>query len=181
MFRRRVPLSFLGKAREFLWPRKGFSRIYSYLVQRVLRMPGSAYSLACGFACGVGVSFTPLLGFHMLLAFGLAYFLRGNMLTTFFGTMFGNPWTFPFIFVLLQATGEGLISYFGIANFSELANSDDEYRQYLVHFIPLMVGGMLMFVITWIISFSICYFGVVNWREHRARKRKQREKMEKRT
>ncbi|MEC7208930.1 MAG: DUF2062 domain-containing protein, partial [Pseudomonadota bacterium] len=76
MFRRRVPLSFSAKIREILWPRKGFARLYSYLVQRVLRMPGSAYSLASGFACGVAVSFTPLIGFHLLLAFGVA--LRGR-------------------------------------------------------------------------------------------------------
>ena len=114
MFRRRVPLSLLGKLREMLWPRKGFSRLYSYLVQRILRMPGSAYSLASGFACGVAVSFTPLLGFHLLLALGLAYFIRGNMATALLGTLFGNPWTFPLIFVLLQAIGEGLIYYFGL-------------------------------------------------------------------
>ena len=114
MFRRRVPLSFAGKIKEILWPRKGFSRLYSYLVQRVLRMPGSAYSLASGFACGVAVSFTPLVGFHLLLACGLAYFIRGNLATALLGTIFGNPWTFPLIFVLLQAIGEGLIHYFGL-------------------------------------------------------------------
>ena len=75
---------------------------------------GSAYSLASGFACGVAVSFTPLVGFHLLLACGLAYFIRGNLATALLGTIFGNPWTFPLIFVLLQAIGEGLIRYFGL-------------------------------------------------------------------
>ena len=104
MFRRRVPLSFTGRVKEILWPRKGFSRLYSYLVQRILRMPGSAYSLASGFACGVAVSFTPLVGFHLLLACGLAYFIRGNLATALLGTIFGNPWTFPLIFCLLYTS-----------------------------------------------------------------------------
>lgn len=181
MFRRRVPLSFSAKVREILWPRKGFSRLYSYLVQRVLRMPGSAYSLASGLACGVAVSFTPLIGFHLLLAFGLAYFVRGNMVTAFLGTLVGNPWSFPLIFVLLQAVGDGLINYFGITAFSGLASSDGVYDQFLAYFMPMAVGGMLMFVLFWIVSFSICYWGIVSWREHRLRKKQQRQQMEKTT
>ena len=124
MFRRREPLSFTGRVKEILWPRKGFSRLYSYLVQRVLRMPGSAYSLASGFACGVAVSFTPLVGFHLLLACGLAYIIRGNLATALLGTIFGNPWTFPLIFVLLQAIGEGLIRYFGFFSLKYRIKSD---------------------------------------------------------
>ena len=100
MFRRRVPLSFVGRVREMLWPRKGFSRLYSYLVQRVLRMPGSAYSLASGFACGVSVSFTPLIGFHLAFCWS-RFFMRANMCTAL-GTLFAIL-TFPLIFVLPQA------------------------------------------------------------------------------
>ena len=184
MFRRREPLSFAGKLKEFVWPRKGFSRIYSYLVQRVLRMPGSAYSLACGFACGTAVSFTPLIGFHLLLAFGIAYFLRGNMVTAFLGTLVGNPWTFPVIFVLLQAVGDGLITYFGITAFAGLDASDDVYSQFLAYFMPMAVGGVLMFSLSWIVSFSVCYWGIVSWREHRLRKkqlRKQQQEQERAT
>ena len=178
MFRRRVPLSFVGRVREMLWPRKGFSRLYSYLVQRVLRMPGSAYSLASGFACGVSVSFTPLIGFHLLLALGLAYFMRGNMATALLGTLFGNPWTFPLIFVLLQAIGEGLIHYFGLTILTTNPKVGDVYEQFLAYFIPMAIGGVLMFILSWPVSFTICYLGVVSWREHRLKKRKKKHQME---
>ena len=178
MFRRRVPLSFAGKVREMLWPRKGFSRLYSYLVQRVLRMPGSAYSLASGFACGVAVSFTPLLGFHLLLALGLAYFIRGNMATALLGTLFGNPWTFPLIFVLLQAIGEGLVHFFGLTIFSNTPEAGDVYRQFLTYFIPMAIGGVFMFILSWLVSFTIFYWGIVSWREHRMKKRQKKHQME---
>ena len=178
MFRRRVPLSFTGRVREILWPRKGFSRWYSYLVQRVLRMPGSAYSLASGFACGVAVSFTPLVGFHLLLACGLAYFIRGNLATALLGTIFGNPWTFPLIFVLLQAIGEGLIRYFGLFSESTTPEVGDVYGQFMAYFIPMALGGVLMFIVSWVISFSICYWGIVSWREHRMKKKHKKQHME---
>ena len=178
MFRRRVPLSFAGKVREILWPRKGFSRLYSYLVQRVLRMPGSAYSLASGFACGVAVSFTPLIGFHLLIAVGLAYFIRGNIGTALLGTLFGNPWSFPLIFVLLQTIGEGVISYFGLTVLSISPIKGDVYGQFLAYFIPMALGGVLLFILSWIVSFSICYWGIVSWREHRKKKRQKKQQME---
>ena len=47
-------------------------------------------SLASGFACGLRFLY-PLVGFHLLLACGLAYFLRGNLATALLGTIFGNP------------------------------------------------------------------------------------------
>ena len=178
MFRRRVPLSFAGRVKEFLWPRKGFSRLYSYLVQRILRMPGSAYSLASGFACGIAVSFTPLIGFHLLLGLGLAYFIRGNLATVLLGTMVGNPWTFPLIFVLLQAIGEGLIHYFGITNLVVPAEAGDVYGQFLIYFIPMAIGGVLMFFLSWLVSFLICYWAIVSWREHRKKKRQKKQPME---
>ena len=178
MFRRRVPLSFTGRVKEILWPRKGFSRLYSYLVQRVLRMPGSAYSLASGFACGVAVSFTPLVGFHLLLACGLAYIIRGNLATALLGTIFGNPWTFPIIFVLLQAIGEGVIRSFGFFSESTKPQVGDVYGQFMAYFIPMALGGVLMFLVSWVISFSICYWGIVSWRDHRMRKRHKKQHME---
>ena len=178
MFRRRVPLSFTGRVKEILWPRKGFSRLYSYLVQRVLRMPGSAYSLASGFACGVAVSFTPLVGFHLLLACGLAYIIRGNLATALLGTIFGNPWTFPLIFVLLQAIGEGLIRYFGLFSESTIPEVGNVYEQFMAFFIPMALGGVLMFTVSWVISFSICYWGIVSWREHRMKKKHKKQHME---
>ena len=55
MFRRRVPLSWKGRLREVILPRKGFSRLYSYMAQRVLRMPGTPYSLAAGLPAGSGI------------------------------------------------------------------------------------------------------------------------------
>ena len=178
MFRRRVPLSFVGRVKEILWPRKGFSRLYSYLVQRLLRMPGSAYSLASGFACGVAVSFTPLVGFHFLLACGLAYFIRGNMATALLGTIFGNPWTFPIIFVLLHEIGERLIHYFGLFSQLTIPEKGDVYGQFMAYFIPMALGGVLMFIASWVISFLICYWGIVSWREHRIKKRQKKKHME---
>ncbi|MFA7428785.1 MAG: DUF2062 domain-containing protein [Rhodospirillaceae bacterium] len=95
MFRRRVPLSFIHRTREYFWPRAGFRRALTYLWHRLARMPGSHSAIAAGFASGVAVSFLPLNGLHFLLAALLAWMVRGNILASALGTFVGNPWTFP--------------------------------------------------------------------------------------
>ena len=67
LFRRKKPSMFSGVA-SFFWPQKGFMRGWIYLMLRILRIRSSDYSLAAGIASGVAVSFTPLIGFHFVLA-----------------------------------------------------------------------------------------------------------------
>jgi uncharacterized protein (DUF2062 family) len=64
MFRRRKPLSVLKQLRAVIWPERGFRRLFSYLFQRIIRLPGTPASIASGFASGVAASFTPFLGLH---------------------------------------------------------------------------------------------------------------------
>ena len=144
MFRRRVPLSWRARLREIILPRKGFSRLYSYMAQRVLRMPGTPYSLAAGFACGVAVSFTPLIGFHLVLAAVLAYLMRGNVIASWAGTIVGNPWTFPFIFILLHKVGIYLSETIGLNNWFLAGDGLNTYGQFAQHFFPLVIGGMVL-------------------------------------
>ncbi len=79
----------------WLWPRAGWRRTGRYLLGRVSRMPGTPRAIAAGAATGVAVSFTPLLGGHILLALALAHALRANLMAAALGTLAGNPWTFP--------------------------------------------------------------------------------------
>ena len=85
----------------WFWPRAGWRRTGRYLLGRVSRMPGTPHAIAAGAATGVAVSFTPLLGGHLLLALALAYVLRANLMAAALGTLVGNPWTFP---LMLAAT-----------------------------------------------------------------------------
>ena len=105
MFRRRIPLGSGAKLRDFLWPRMGFRRAYRYYRHRVVRMPGTAYAVAGGFAWGAAASFTPFVGLHFVLAGLAAWLTRCNILSSAVGTAVGNPWTFPFIWALLYHVG----------------------------------------------------------------------------
>ncbi|MDF1607732.1 DUF2062 domain-containing protein [Hoeflea sp. YIM 152468] len=109
LFRRRRPEGFWDRMRTALWPRRSFGRSFQYFLKRVLRLTATPHAIAAGVAAGVFASWTPLLGFHFLLAFALAYVLAGNMAAAAIGTGFGNPLSFPFIWALTIKLGNMLI------------------------------------------------------------------------
>ena len=108
MFRRRQKRSALHRTRDLLWPRIGWRRATRYVFHRTARLPGTPYSLAAGFACGAAISFTPLVGFHIILGVVWAWAIRANVLAATIGTVVGNPWTFPFIWLWIYEFGHWL-------------------------------------------------------------------------
>jgi uncharacterized protein len=109
VFRRRQPLTFFRSLGGFLWPRTGWRRAFVYYLKRLARLSGTPHSIAAGFACGVAISFTPLVGLHILLGCLLALVVRGNFLAVVVGTLVGNPWTFPFIWFAGYELGKFLL------------------------------------------------------------------------
>lgn len=76
-----------------------------YVGKRVVRLAGSPHSVAIGVSAGVFASFTPFIGLHFLLAFGLAWIFAGNMFAAALGTAIGNPLTFPIIWTSTYNVG----------------------------------------------------------------------------
>ncbi|MEM6905301.1 MAG: DUF2062 domain-containing protein [Pseudomonadota bacterium] len=97
ILKRREKLPFWTRMREIVAPRKGLWRGVDYIGKRMRRLPDSPHRIALGFACGAMASFSPFFGFHFFYAAGLAWLVRGNMVASLFGTIVGNPFTFPLI------------------------------------------------------------------------------------
>jgi len=192
MFRRRKPLSALKQLRAVIWPERGFRRLFSYIFQRIIRLPGTPTSIASGFASGIAASFTPFLGLHFILAGALAMLFRGNVLASTIGTFFGNPWTFILIWLADYEVGLGVIHAFGfgadlqVLSIDELvaimgnvirflsftgniswANLSRDIEQV---FMPLLIGGMVLGAIAWVASFLMTLWAVKGWRLHRAKR-----------
>ncbi len=99
MFKRRKPLSKLQHVRELFWPSMGWRRAFRYFRLRLVRMADTTHRIALGLAIGVCISFNPLLGTHFVQAAVFAWLVRGNILCALIGTLAGNPWTFPFMWL----------------------------------------------------------------------------------
>ncbi|WP_337181749.1 DUF2062 domain-containing protein [Shinella sp.] len=106
LFRRRKKASWPDRLREFFWPRKGFTRPARYLAKRILRLSASPHAVAAGVAAGIFSAFTPLLGFHVILALALAYLTAGNLLAAALATTVANPLTIPLIAIATFRLGE---------------------------------------------------------------------------
>lgn len=97
LFRRRKKADIWEQARIWLWPRRSFSRSINYIRKRVLRLSATPHAIAAGFAAGVFASFTPYLGFHIIITIAVCYLIAGNMVSGVMGTFVGNPLTAPLI------------------------------------------------------------------------------------
>ena len=99
LFKRRHPEVIWQKIRVAVWPRRNWLRSYRYVTKRVLRLRATPHAVSFGIAIGVFTSVTPFLGLHILLSMALAFIVRVNVLAAALGTFFGNPLTFPFIWI----------------------------------------------------------------------------------
>lgn len=108
-FRRRRPLRLSERVRAAIWPRMGFRRLLRYLKLKLVRLSASPYSIAAGVAVGVGVSWTPFLGVHIIIAMVIGFVLRANLVAAALGTTFANPLTFPLIWASTWEIGHVIL------------------------------------------------------------------------
>lgn len=142
------------RAREFVSPRKGFWRGWGYIGKRLRRLPDSPHKIALGFACGAFASFTPFFTLHFLLAAALAWMVRGNILSALFGTIVGNPLTFPLISTTCLWLGRWMLGRHADGStfeavtqaFSSAFNSLWSEIQSWFGYGPSMLDGFLVFL-----------------------------------
>ena len=134
---------------------KKLFRIIKLQRYKITKIKDFPESVSVGMAWGAAVSFTPLLGFHLIICYLGTWLMRGNLIAATVGTIIGNPWTFPFIFYLDYKIGTTIflnsIDYyefkisFLIENFSKL-------------FFPTLLGSFPIAITTWFITYKISKF-----------------------
>jgi uncharacterized protein (DUF2062 family) len=172
LFRRRRPEGFFNRVRTALWPRRSFVRSFQYFIKRVLRLTATPHAIAAGVAAGVFASWTPLLGFHFVVAFALAFILAGNMVAAALGTAFGNPISFPFIWALTLKLGNLLI---GVPAGAEHRHVDlaallthlDVSQLWNPVLKPMLIGCIPPGIFTAIVFYVVTYWGVAAFQTRR--------------
>lgn len=140
------------------------------MLRRVSRISGSPHAIAAGVASGAAVSFLPLPGLHFGLGAVLALCVRGSLIASAIGTVIGNPWTFPFIWLGSYKLGRAIGFGEGAAvaegsigrHLSGVVNDILEGRFQAAAldswpvFGPMLVGGGIMGLAVWLAF----YFGL---------------------
>lgn len=177
VFRRREKLSRLARLRRFVWPSMGWGRVLRYWTFKLKRLQGSPYAIACGFACGAAVSFTPLIGFHFILAAVLAWALRGNVIASAIGTAVGNPWTFPFIWAGIIWLGTWILGYERGQELPADMTIATIFEEPGTVLLPMLVGGLPAAVVVWIVIYFPIRRVVGNYQHHRQARRLRRRRI----
>ena len=171
MFRRRVRKSTFVLVWETIWPRTGWRRAGAYVWHRLHRLPGTPYSIAAGLACGCALSVTPLVGIHFFLAAMMAWLIRANVIAAAFGTIIGNPWTFPIIWLTIYHLGRMMMGL-GLsleadldftAMFTGLVQSLIEadgalfMEQVWPIWLPMFIGSVPVSITTWLLVYVVFF------------------------
>lgn len=174
MFKRRRKRTLAESAREWIWPKSGWNRLVRYYSYRLARIPDTTYKISAGLACGAAVSFTPFLGFHLLGAVLMAYILRANLLAGAIGTAIGNPWTFPFIWVLIYQVGAVVTGDVATRNLDQIVDVErligDPLDAFSGALWPMVVGGLLTIPVVWWVTYFVAKFLIERYRHRRSRK-----------
>ena len=149
--RRRRPIS--QTLQHFLWPKTGWGRAARYVGYRLRRLKGSPNSIAIGFAWGVAVSFTPFIGAHFVLAAIATWAMGGNLLASAVGTVVGNPWTFPVIWLLSFKLGAFLIGLSPRIAIPEELTMVYIFDSPSMVLLPMAIGGTLLGAVAWVGTF----------------------------
>jgi uncharacterized protein (DUF2062 family) len=174
MFRRRRKRTLPERAMEFLWPGMGWRRTGIYYAVRLKRLPGTPYSIACGFACGAAVSFTPFVGLHFVLGALVALILRGNILAAAIGTAVGNPWTFPFIWSAIYYFGTRLLGFDAGGQAPKSLEMSTIFNEPETVLLPMTAGGLPVAIVVWFLFFIPLRRVIANYQYHRRQRRLRR-------
>lgn len=179
LFRRRKPEDFWDRLRTVAWPRRSFWRSFQYYSKRILRLTATPHAIAAGVAAGVFSSFTPILGFHIMLAAALAWVMRGNIIASAIGTVVGNPLTFPFMWgaslelgrFILYGHHTGEIAPVHLGSMLAHMRVRELWGPVLK---PLTVGSIPLGLAFAIVFYVLTRWAVRNFREERRRRLAER-------
>lgn len=143
-------------------------KIYQKTIEKLDSLKGTPQSIAKGFATGVAMSFTPFVGFHILLSLMVAKITKQNGIAATLGTIAGNPWTFPFIWYATLHTGHFLLGSnapklpvnFKVL-FSELFHTVIrlDFNAFLSDiwpvFLPMLVGCIPFYIVVWLLCSNL--------------------------
>jgi uncharacterized protein (DUF2062 family) len=172
LFRARRQQGRWERLKLWLWPRVSWRRSLKYYVKRILRLSGTPYAIALGTAIGVAVSFTPLLGFHLLIAFALTWLLRANLVAAGLGTFAGNPVTFPVMWASGYELGHMIVR--GEEREAPAHIADEVLRRSLGDILPLievtLAGSVVLGAVAGAVVYVVVYKVVSAYQEGRRRR-----------
>ena len=110
------------------------------------------------------------MGFHFVGAALLSLLVRGNIIASAIGTVIGNPWTFPFIWIWIYKLGAWLLGGSGYFELPEQLSMHYIFDNFANVFWPMTVGGLLTGAVAWLVFFWLAHNIVLEYQRRRRRR-----------
>ncbi len=135
-------------------------------IKHILSLDSHPGHIAAGFAVGVFISFTPFFGLHSTIAIVAAFLFRLNKLTCLTGSWVNTPLTVPPALVISYKIGRVLLG----RSPQELHIRHELSWQYALklldkHGAYLLLGTSVVGLIAAVLSYFLCYYLVVRFRQ----------------
>jgi uncharacterized protein (TIGR03546 family) len=129
-----------------------FSKLKDYVI-RFNKRGLSPHQIALAVALGNFIGFMPIIGTHTVIAIGLAFIFRLNLLIVILGTQISNPVSYPFQLFISAETGNLILN----GKFLEIEFSKE--INYLSHYLlPIVVGSLILGIIVSCLSYTLIKF-----------------------
>lgn len=160
---------------------------------RFLKIRGHPREIALGFALGVFVGMTPVMGLHTAIAVFFAALLKWNKISAAVGVWITNPLTAPFVYSFTYFVGSklsGVAHSFNALDEQKVKSIFSMLQKTPEIFWALTMGGVIVGVPLALIGYYFSYSSVVKYQEEikrkiaakkqlRARKKKGKKKKKK--
>ncbi len=143
-------------------------------IKTILSLDSHPGHISAGFAVGVFIGFTPFYGVHFLMAITAAFIFRLNKVTCLTGTWVNNPFTVVPATVLSYKLGRILLG----KHPKEIAVNGLDWHFVKSHAASLILGSSVFGFIAAVISYFVCYYLVVSFRQKDETLKEMTEEME---
>ena len=135
-------------------------------IKHILSLDSHPGHIAAGFAVGVFISFTPFFGFHTPIAILAAFIFRLNKLTCLTGAWINTPLTVAPVLVISYKLGELLLGRPpGELQIKQELSWQHALRLLDTHGLSILLGTSILGIVAAIISYFLCYYLVVRFRQ----------------
>ena len=148
------------KISRFLKP---LYRVY----ERFLKIRGHPREIGLGFALGLFIGMTPVMGLHLIIAVPLAALLKWNKISAGIGVWITNPLTAPFIYGMTYLTGARIMGLKKAHYVVDPEQSITIISKIITKapnvFFSLIIGGIILGIPVAIIGYYFSYYAVLEY------------------
>ena len=155
MSSKRIP--YKKKPPVFTGPRERFGQ----MLVRLRQLEGNPHHLALGMGVGIFVSIMPIIPFQTLVAFGLAFLVRGSKSAAVLGTWLSNPLTIPLVYYANYKAGclllgcETTLERIAFDSFGQLMELGMEVT------LAMLVGGAVIGAVLGVAAYFATFRGFI--------------------